>query len=333
MFLILLALVFTIAWFLTGSWLLLARRFAWFDYPNHRSSHDRPTPKSGGVGFVVAFTLFAAILHSWQQLPPQYFMLVVSGLILAITGFLDDVRNLGVLTRIGVQVLTAGLAVLLLGSLPPLVFPWGILDAQWMLVPLFVLAMTWLINLYNFMDGIDGLAAIEAVFFCLALGILAIMDESGPSSMLASGLAVAICGFLFYNMPPARLFMGDLGSNYLGFVIGILAVLAIKEGVVNIWTVMILLAVFIVDATTTLVCRIREGRVWYHAHRSHVYQHVARRFGSHGRVVMLTGLINLLWLFPLAVAATQLEQWGLLVTVLAWLPLVGLTLRFREPWQ
>jgi Fuc2NAc and GlcNAc transferase len=333
MFLILLTFVFTIAGFLTGGWLLLARRFSWFDHPNHRSSHERPTPKSGGAGFVVAFTFFSAILHSWQQLPAHYFLLVLSGLILAVTGLLDDIRNLGVVTRIGVQVLTAGLAVLLLGSLPPLVFPWGVLDAQWMLVPLFVLALTWLVNLYNFMDGIDGLAAVEAVFFSLALGIFALMDGPGPTSMLASGLAVAVCGFLIFNMPPAQLFMGDLGSNYLGFVIGILAVLAIKEGVVNIWTVMILLAVFIVDATTTLICRIRAGYVWYHAHRSHVYQHVARRFGSHGHVLMLTGLINFFWLLPLAVAATRLEQWGLLVTVLAWLPLVGLALWFREPRQ
>lgn len=333
MFLILLALVFTIAWSLTGGWLLLARRLAWFDYPNHRSSHEKPTPKSGGAGFVAAFTLFVAILHSWQQLPIQHFLLVLCGLLLAVTGLLDDIRSLGVVTRIGVQVLTAGLAVLLLDGLPALVFPWGVLDAQWLLVPLFVLALIWLINLYNFMDGIDGLAAAEAVFFCLALGGFAMTGTSGPASMLAPGLAVAVCGFLFYNLPPARLFMGDLGSNYLGFVLGILAVLAIKEEVVNIWTVMILLAVFIVDATTTLACRIRAGCVWYHAHRSHAYQQVARRLGSHGQVVVLTGLINLFWLLPLAVIATRQEQWGLLVTMLAWLPLVGLTFFFREARQ
>lgn len=313
--------------------MLLAHRFAWFDYPNHRSSHEMPTPKSGGAGFVVAFTLFAAMLHFRQELPVQQFLLVLSGLVLAVTGLLDDIRNLGVVTRIGVQVLTACMAVLLLDNLPPLIFPWGVLDAQWLLAPLFVLALTWLINLYNFMDGIDGLAAAEAVFFCLALGGLALKDGSGPTGMLSLGLAVAVCGFLFYNTPPARLFMGDLGSNYLGFVLGILGVLAIKEGLANIWAVLILLGVFIVDATTTLVCRIRAGCVWYHAHRSHAYQHAARRFGSHGRVVILTGLINLFWLLPLAVIATRLEQWGLFVTVLAWLPLVGLALCFREARQ
>lgn len=263
-------------------------------------------------------------------MPFRVLMLVLVGLPLAVTGFLDDWKNLGIVTRIVMQLLVTSTGLLVLGIFPPVVFPWGTLEVAWFLAPLYVLGLVWLINLANFMDGIDALAAAETIFYCLAVGMFAATAESGTTGLLVCGLAVAVSAFLFFNISPARLFMGDLGSNFLGYAMGILGLLAVREGVLNVWSLLILLGVFIVDATTTLLGRILDGGVWYHAHRSHAYQCAALRLGSHGRVVLVVTLINLLWLLPLAVFATRYAAWGLPATVLAWSPLVLLVLWCRR---
>jgi Fuc2NAc and GlcNAc transferase len=314
-------LVFVTAFLATGLWLSLAQRRNWFDHPNHRSSHVIPTPKSGGAGFVLAFTVFALSLYAGQVLTLDQMLMTSSALLLAITGFLDDLRPLGIATRIGMQVVSSVLALYLLGGVPPLLFPWGPLEPAWLVGLMLVAGMVWLINLYNFMDGIDGLAAIEAIFFCLALALLCRTANLPMAAMLSLGLAVAVSGFLYFNLPPAKLFMGDLGSNYLGYMLAVVGGVAMQSGSVNVWTLLVLLGVFVVDATATLVSRMRSGQVWYHAHRSHAYQQAALRWNSHGKVVSVIALINVLWLLPLAWLTTVYESWGVLLLFVAWLPL------------
>lgn len=316
-----LLLVFVTAFLATGLWLSLAQRRNWFDHPNHRSSHVIPTPKSGGAGFALAFTVFALSLYAGQVLTLDQMLMACSGLPLAITGFLDDLKPLSIATRIGMQIVSSALALYLLGYIPPLLFPWGPLESYWVTAFMLVAGMVWLINLYNFMDGIDGLAAAEAIFFCLALAFLCRTANLPMAAMLSLGLAVAVSGFLYFNLPPAKLFMGDLGSNYLGYLLAVLGGIAMQTGSVNVWTLLILLGVFIVDATATLVERMRGGHVWYHAHRSHAYQQAALRWNSHGRVVVAIALINVLWLLPLAWLTTEYERWGMLLMFVAWLPL------------
>ncbi len=316
-----LLLVFVTAFLATGLWLSLAQRRNWYDHPNHRSSHVIPTPKSGGAGFVLAFTVFAFAMYAGRVLSHEQILLASSALLLAVMGFLDDLRSLSIATRVGLQVLSSVLALYLLGAVPPLVFPWGPLAPLWLTPILLIMGMVWLINLFNFMDGIDGLAAVEAIFFCLALALLCRTANAPMASMLSLGMAVAVSGFLYFNLPPAKLFMGDLGSNYLGFMLAILGGVAMQSGSVNVWTLLVLLAVFIVDATATLVGRMRAGHVWYHAHRSHAYQQAALRWNSHGKVVLAVTLINVLWLLPLAWLTTVYEPWGVLIVFVAWLPL------------
>jgi len=314
-------LVFVTAFLATGLWLSLAQRRNWFDHPNHRSSHVYPTPKSGGAGFVLAFTVFALSLYAGQVLTLEQMLLAASALLLAITGFLDDLHPLGIATRIGMQIISSVLALYLLGSVPPLVFPWGALGPAWLVALMLVAGMVWLVNLYNFMDGIDGLAATEAIFFCLALAVLCRTANLPMAAMLSLGLAVAVSGFLYFNLPPAKLFMGDLGSNYLGYMLAVVGGVAMQSGSVNVWTLLVLLGVFIVDATATLLSRMRSGQVWYHAHRSHAYQQAALRWNSHGKIVCVIALINVLWLLPLAWLTTVYESWGVLLLFVAWLPL------------
>lgn len=313
--------VFAAAFLLTGLWLELSQQRNWFDHPNHRSSHILPTPKSGGAGFVVAYTCFVAAMYAGQELVLEQLLLVATGLLLAVMGLIDDLRTLGILQRLGIQTLAAALALVLFESVPRLVLPWGELEPAWLRGLLLVAGLVWLINLYNFMDGIDGLAATEAIYFCLALALLSGSGDAGAMTMLSLGLALAVSGFLFFNLPPAKLFMGDLGSNYLGYILGVLGGLAIMSGSVNLWTLLVLLGVFIVDTTTTLVGRMRAGLVWYHAHRSHAYQQAALRLHSHGRIVLIIGLINACWLLPFAWLTTRHENWGMLITFLAWIPL------------
>jgi Fuc2NAc and GlcNAc transferase len=328
-----LLLVFATAFLATGLWLALAQRRRWFDHPNHRSSHVVPTPKSGGAGFVVVFTLFAWALYLGQQLTLDELLLVASALILAVTGFADDLRPLGIWQRVGLQIVSAALALILLESVPPLVFPWGEFDPAWLRGCMLAAGLVWLINLYNFMDGIDGLAAMETIFFCLSLALLTGSGSAPAVTTLSLGLALAVSGFLYFNLAPARLFMGDLGSNYLGFMLGVLGGLAILSESVNVWTLLVLLGVFIVDSTVTLAGRMRAGLVWYHAHRSHAYQQAALRLNSHGKVVLAVALINIGWLLPLAWLTTVYGDWGLLLTFVAWLPLYVLGRLVRQPLQ
>ena len=316
-----LILVFVTAFLATALWLIVARRRNWFDHPNHRSSHVIPTPKSGGAGFVLAFTVMALAMYLGQSLAAEYFLLTVVALVLALVGFADDLRPLGIFERIGRQVVAALLAVVLLGFVPALVFPWGELGPAWLRGAMLAAGIVWLINLYNFMDGIDGLAATEAIFFCLALAWFSSSGGAPTVTLLNLGLAFAITGFLYFNLPPARLFMGDLGSNYLGYILAILGGITIRTEAVNVWTLLVLLGVFIVDATATLVGRMGAGHVWYHAHRSHAYQQAALRLNSHGTVVVMIALINILWLLPLAWLTTRYEPWGVLLTFVAWAPL------------
>jgi Fuc2NAc and GlcNAc transferase len=317
----------------TGTWLWMriASARLWLDLPNQRSSHEVPTPKSGGAGFVAAFLLFVLLMYMDDRVTLQQVVLCNLGLILAVTGFLDDLRNLGIATRIGIQLVVAALAATVLAEPPAVSFPWGSLTNAWILWPTVVLALVWLINLVNFMDGIDALAATEAIYFCLALAGFAILGNQMPLVILALGLAVSVCGFLYFNLPPARIFMGDLGSNFLGYMVGVLGLIAITMQVVNVWTILVLLGVFIMDATVTLVERMRAGLVWYHSHRSHAYQRAALRYGGHGKVVVGTGLINLLWLLPLAWLTTRMESAGLIITAAAWLPLLLLGRHYRKP--
>jgi Fuc2NAc and GlcNAc transferase len=188
----------------------------------------------------------------------------------------------------------------------------------------------WQINFYNFMDGIDGLAVSQGLFVSLSLAWFC-ADAGAPSlSVMALGLACALAAFSFYNMPPARLFMGDVGSNFLGYAFLVLGLLVVRAGVLDYWAYLILMGGFFVDSTVTLVARMREGVVWYHGHRTHAYQLAARRLGSHAKVVMVYVGVNIAWLLPLAVLSRQHVDQGLWIALLAWTPLALITWLVRR---
>jgi Fuc2NAc and GlcNAc transferase len=294
---------------------------AMLDVPNARSSHVVPIPRGGGVAFVFSFLLG---LLAFNVLEPRESLLsaamATGGGIVALVGFRDDRASLSVRVRLFWQMLASGIALLVLGGWPNVEL--GVLSLHWgMLGYVFgVIVLIWAINLYNFMDGIDGLAISEAVFLSLGGGLLIAM--AGGASPEALLLAAVCLGFAVLNWPPAKLFMGDAGSGFLGFVLAVIALDSTSVLGTTVWPWLILTGVFVVDASYTLICRILSGQRWHEAHRSHAYQRAAMRFGSHRRVTLVVQCINVFWLLPLAYAAQCRPVWGWALTTIAWMPLL-----------
>ncbi len=294
--------IFAAAWIGTA----LLRRYGMeklLDMPNERSSHAHPVPRGGGVAIVLAF-LAGALLLWWQGSMSTALLcaLLGGGGGVAAVGFWDDHVDLPAGVRIALHVGAAMLAVALLGPVhrvPLGTATW--IAPTWIAWPVSVIAIVWLLNLYNFMDGIDGIAAGEAVSVALsALLIATVVGTEMPGLAL---LAAAAAGFLMLNWPPARIFMGDAGSGFLGYVFAVYLLFSANQDARFFWVWITLLGVFWVDATVTLVRRVAAGERWYAAHRSHAYQHAALRFGRHLPVTLAVVSINLLVLLPLAIVA------------------------------
>ena len=319
-----------------GSALLtgLVRRYALarsiLDVPNARSSHTAPTPRGGGVAIVAATlaglpVLAAAGALSW----PALWALAGAGGLVALIGFLDDHGHIAARWRLLAHFAAAAWALAWLGGAPPLLLFGAQVDLGWLGAGLAAVYLVWLLNLYNFMDGIDGIASVEAIAVGVGGALLHALAGDPALAMAPLLLAAAAGGFLLWNFPPARIFMGDAGSGFLGVVLGVLSLQAAWHAPQLLWSWAILLGVFVVDATLTLLRRLLRGEKVYEAHRSHAYQHASRRFGRHLPVTLAVAAIDLLWLLPIALWVGMGGLDGLLGVALAYLPLVVLALKFR----
>lgn len=304
-----------------------ARRANLLDIPNERSSHESVTPRGGGVCIVVLFLLAVGYLHFVGGMPTSVFWaLVVGAVSVAGVGFADDHSDVSALLRFLIQSAAATFAITMLGGLPEIQLGEYRVDLGLPGDVLSVVFTVWLINLYNFMDGIDGIAAVESV--CITGGALAILPY-GESMFFTTLLVVhlaATLGFLCWNWPPAKIFMGDVGSGFIGFVLAMFAIISCSLELLSIWVWLILAGVFIVDATITLVTRAIYGESLHQAHNNHAYQKLARRFNKHLPVTLGVLVINLFWLLPLAWLASTWPEQGWLTTLVAWFPLVALSL-------
>lgn len=319
-----------LAWGLTA----LLRRYALarslMDIPNARSSHSQPTPRGGGVAIVVAFLLGLCVASATGlDLPAEiYYSLLGSGSAIALLGFLDDHGHIAARWRLLGHFAAALWALFWLGGLPPLVMVGHSIDFGWLGYLLVSLYLVWLLNLYNFMDGIDGIASIEAICVCVGGALLYALQGHADAAVLPLLLSFAVVGFLYWNFPPARIFMGDAGSGFLGVVLGVLSLQAAWIDQSLLWGWLILLGVFVVDATFTLLRRLLRGDKVYEAHRSHAYQYASRQFGRHLPVTLAVAAINLCWLLPVAIWVAQGGD-GLVGLLLAYMPLIALAIKFR----
>ncbi|MDD2101075.1 MraY family glycosyltransferase [Pseudomonas putida] len=315
---------------LTGALRRYALARSIIDVPNARSSHTIPTPRGGGVAIVLTFLASLPFFGVLELVPWQQLVAIGgAGALVAVIGFMDDHGHIAARWRLLGHFGAAIWLLAWLGGLPPVTLFGMSLNLYWFGNLLAAFYLVWLLNLYNFMDGIDGIASIEALCACLGACLLYWMSGAPQLVWGPLMLAVAVIGFLYWNFPPARIFMGDAGSGFLGIVLGGLSLQAAWASQEFLWAWLILLGVFIVDATYTLIRRLLRGDKVYEAHRSHAYQYASRRFGKHLPVTLAVGAINLFWLLPIAFAVTQFRLDGAWGVIIAYSPLVILAVKFR----
>jgi Fuc2NAc and GlcNAc transferase len=296
------------------------------DVPNPRSSHGMPTPRGGGLAIVLVTTVGLLILALYGAVQPGLlWALAGGGLAVAVVGAADDHHSLSATVRLTVHFAAALWALAWLGGLPPLRVGNQLIALGWAGYLLGACGIVWALNLFNFMDGIDGLAASEAIFIGLAAALLNVPLGGGNGVAFAALLFAAACGgFLLWNWPPASIFLGDVGSGYLGYIIVVLAVAASRDNPAALWVWLILGGAFFSDATVTLMRRILRKERVSQAHRSHAYQWLARRWGSHGRVTLAFLALNSCWLLPCAVLAVRFPRYAAAAVVVALAPLTVL---------
>ncbi|MDT8904346.1 Fuc2NAc and GlcNAc transferase [Pseudomonas sp. NFACC09-4] len=300
------------------------------DVPNLRSSHTQPTPRGGGIAIFLSFLLAMIMLVSNSSLAwSSAWVILGAGGGAALIGFFDDHRHISVRWRLLGHFLCAMWALFWSGGLPPLEVFGFVLDFGWSGHVLAVLYLVWILNLYNFMDGIDGIASVEAICSCLGACILYWGAGFDGLIVVPLVLVMAVAGFLYWNFPPARIFMGDGGSGFLGLTLGVISLQAAWVSPEFFWVWLILLGVFIVDATVTLLRRGFRGEKVYEAHRSHAYQFASRQYKRHLPVTLAVVAINLLWLLPVAACVVFWGLDGALGLVLAYVPLVIIAVKFH----
>jgi len=304
---------FVAALAITGLVRAYALRRAVIDVPNERSSHSTPTPRGGGLSVAVVFFALVGVLGWWGVVSgPVVQALIGGGIAVSAIGWVDDHRPVSPGWRAVVQFVAAAWAVYVMGGVPGLTVNGAVVPLGWAGSLAAVVGIVWVTNLYNFMDGIDGLAGTEAVTVGAGGALLLWWSGAPGLALTAAGLAAAAAGFLVWNWPPARIFMGDVGSGLIGFCFAVLAVASEHAGAVPVLAWVILLGVFIGDASFTLVRRVAGGERWYTAHRTHAYQRAVQTGMSHRGVTLAVLVINLLVLLPLAglaVAYPVLQAW------------------------
>ena len=267
-----------------------AYRRGLLDLPGRRRSHQQPTPRGGGIGIVMVMLLCAPWVLSGTVSHGVVASWIAGLLLIAGIGWWDDHRPLQILPRLAVQVLAVS------GFSAVLVHGGG----SWWWLLLLMPAGVWSVNLHNFMDGIDGLLALQSMFVACGLALLAWSIGQPALALAAAMLMLAAFGFSIYNRPPARIFMGDVGSGSIGWIIFAFSAMLWRIDQVLIWPCLILSSAFAVDAGLTLLSRMLRGRRWYAAHREHLYQWLVRRGAAHAQVAWGYLAWNLLVVAPLA---------------------------------
>jgi Fuc2NAc and GlcNAc transferase len=301
------------------------------DIPNERSSHITPTPRGGGIAFVATSLIgFLLLLLNNALNGTELLALCCAGSIVAIAGHLDDRQKIsGATVRLVLHAISAVILIVGVGIPSELALFDRTVNTGIVGSILGVVYLVWLLNLFNFMDGTDGIAASEAIFVALAGAFLSYHVLADAShSAAAVILAASTFGFILYNWSPAKIFMGDVGSGFLGIVIGGLSLIAANQDPELLWVWIILLAVFVSDATVTLIRRLLRKQKPHVAHRSHAYQHLAIRLNSHAKVALLVLAVNIAWLLPIAFLVADKQLAGTTGVIIAYVPLLIAALAF-----
>ena len=284
------------------------------DVPEDRSSHTRATPRGGGCAIWITYSIGLIILVALDHIEMFTFIaFFVAGSLATLSGLLDDIAKDGIKaeTRLVFHIIAVMWAIAWLGGIEEVhilgfIWQWGYAEQI-----LLGLAMIWIINNTNFMDGLNGLAASETIFIAGIAGLLASASGDNVSLLLCAMLVATTTGFLPWNIGRAKIFLGDSGSYFLGMMIALLALTSVQNESIPPWCWMILFAVFLCDGAVTLVRRmIKNPSAWKIAHQSHACQHLYNEWNSHGKVTAAVSAINVIVLAPLATVAWRYPQWS-----------------------
>jgi len=271
-----------------------ALRHRILDHPNERSSHLAPTPRGGGIAILVATAVGMLLGVAFGTIAEADALILGVGMIaLGLVGWIDDLRGLRASIRLAVQFLVAVWTLAALNGIPMLRNP---STAIWIVGVGYVLcaiAIVWSINLFNFMDGIDGLAGSQATIIFGVAAILLFYRGDKSLAALSAVVATSSVGFLVWNWPPAKIFMGDVGSGALGYLIVGLAITSENHGALQLSAFGLLYGVFIVDATVTLIRRLARGHGAIDAHKEHAYQRLTSAWGGHRRFTLAAAAVTL----------------------------------------
>lgn len=287
--------------------------------PNYRTLHESPIPTGGGVIFSLLFILSIFLIWLNERLSDNlFFMLGVGGGVATLFGFMDDATNIKASRKLIVQILLSSWVMFCL-------YKENLLYLNWLpifiLIPILLFFLVWIINAYNFIDGVDGMAASAAIFISLTLALVLFLNgksvELIPVFIL---IATLVGGFISFNWPPATIFMGDAGSVFLGYIFASLMLFTTLNGYITIWIWLTVFGYFLADTMITQIVRVFLVKKWYLPHRSHAYQNLARITSSHAKVTNGVLLYNLLWILPLTVLSVFKTEIEMLIAILAILP-------------
>jgi UDP-N-acetylmuramyl pentapeptide phosphotransferase/UDP-N-acetylglucosamine-1-phosphate transferase len=308
----------------------VARGKGFLDIPNHRSSHSVPTPRGGGVVFIGLWLLYLLGAYFLSTLPLSIMLsFFVPTLIISVISYCDDYMNLSAKLRFSIQALAVVLAMIFLGHERLLDFSLFTLSSVWLILPFVFISLLWSINLFNFMDGMDGFSAVEAVFVFSAGGLLVFIAGASVIAELLWALCALLLGFLVWNKPKAKIFMGDVGSASLGLVVLLSGYIAQKYAHVPIVLWFMLYGVFLFDATITLIRRLLRKERLYEAHKKHAYQRLQQAGWSHGQVLLGLITINIL-IFFITLCAFYLTAYTYFLLLIELILLVAIYLAIEK---
>lgn len=297
------AVAFSLAWWLTHRLCRPGARWHVLDFPNERSLHTQPTPRTGGLAILAAVYVVSGVTAFNWSMPLYMAAVAAGGVAIAAISLMDDHSGVSPIWRMLVH-LGAAISLLLAGlGLTGVSLPGMHLELPHVIgMPLSVLFVVWMVNLYNFMDGMDGLAGGMAAIGFASFAVFGVL--AGDMLFVAINLiiAAAASGFLMLNYPPARIFMGDVGSSLLGFLAAALALWGERDGIVPLWAGLLIFSPFIVDASVTLLRRAHRGEKVWQAHKRHYYQRLVQLGWGHKKTVR--------WEYALMLACAGSALWA-----------------------
>lgn len=301
------------------------------DKPNHRSGHTEVTPKGGGIAFALIFLFTTGCMTFSGLLDFNVAKPILFGApIVLVLGLIDDIKALSALNRLCVHFLVAACALYLVtNGFRETLFISFLPEIKWLNNFFLILFIAWYINLFNFMDGSDGLVGGVSIVGSLLMAVTVLFWGAPTVALLYLLLAYCVAGFLPYNWAPAKIFMGDSGAYFLGFVFAMLALICKKEADVSFYSNIIIFGPLISDATYTLLVRAWRRARLDQAHRQHGFQKAIDGGWTEPKIVTIYTSTMIVWLFPLAHLACLYDIRGLILVIISYLPLILFFKHFR----